>query len=186
MYTLVCKLIYVVVCHSHQIVPVWWGEWALFLEPPDRKVSGSSPAAVVLIPEKSVCVFLIASRGYGRRGCERGCCKTYIVVVWHRSIAGEASFRIWNSYFLGDMSNSENVTQPESQPAQTNQYRSKIDTTYLRSIEGIIRLATLVSILLRKQGSDFPMSSFLSAKLPPLFLCIYIHVTSGYPCICML
>ena len=80
------------------------------------------------------------------------------------------------SYFLGDMSNSENVTQPESQPAQTNQYRSKIDTTYLRSIEGIIRIATLVSILLRKQGSDFPMSSFLSAKLPPLFLCIYIYI----------
>ena len=85
------------------------------------------------------------------------------------------------------MSKTENVTQPESQPAQTNQYRSKIDTTYLRSIEGIIRIATLVSILLslREQGSDFP---FLSAKLPPLFLCIYIyiHVTSGYSCTCML
>ena len=67
----------------------------------------------------------------------------------------------------------EKVTQPESQPSQTNRY--KIDTTYIRSIEGIIRIVTLVSILLslREQWSDFPMSTFFSAKLPPLYLCIY-------------
>ena len=65
------------------------------------------------------------------------------------------------------------VTQPESQPAQTNRY--KIDTTYIRSIEGIIRIVTLVSILLslREQGSDFPMSTFECKIASSIFMYIY-------------